>query len=68
MVTCPNMLPSKNGISSELSPSEIILGYPNLDYNKFKITLGAYAEVYIGTINRTKKRALVVIALRPENR
>ena len=67
MVSCLNMSPYKNGISSELSPSEIILGYPNPDYNKFKIKLGAYAEVYIGTTNRTKKRALVVIALRPEN-
>ena len=36
MVTCPNMLPSKNGISCDLSPASIILGYPNPDYNKFK--------------------------------
>ena len=38
MVTFLNMLPSKNGISSDLGPEEIILGSPNTDYNKLRIT------------------------------
>ena len=54
MITCLNMIPSKNGISSELSPAAIILGSPNPDYNKMKITFGAYVKVYIGTTNRMK--------------
>ena len=47
MITCLNMFPSQNGISSNLSPASIILGSPNPDYNKLKIKFGAYAQVYI---------------------
>ena len=43
MITCLNMFPSKNGISSYLSPAVIILGSPNLYYNKLKITFVAYS-------------------------
>ena len=67
MITCLNMFPSKNGISSILSPAAIILGSPNLDYNKIKITFRAYEQVYIGTNNSTKKITVGAIALRPEN-
>ena len=67
MITCLNMLPSKNGISSNLSPAAIILGSPNPDYNKLKITFGAYAQVYIGTTNSTKQITVMAISLRPEN-
>ena len=42
MATCMKMLPSKNGILYDLRPSAVILGYPNPDYNKIRITLGAY--------------------------
>ena len=56
MVTCFNMFPSKNGISSDLSPAAITLGSPNLDYNKLKIKFGAYAQVYIVTTNSTKNK------------
>ena len=59
------MLPSKNGISSELIPAAIILGSPNPDYNKLKIALGSYAQVYIGTKNKQITKG--AIALRPEN-
>ena len=45
MVTCLNTFPSKNGISSDLSPAAIILGYPSIDYIKLKITFGAYVQV-----------------------
>ena len=66
MITCLNMLPYKNGISSDLSPSTIILGYPNTDQNKLKITFGAYEKVYIGNTNSTKQRTVWEITLRPE--
>ena len=45
MITYLNIFPSKNGISSNLSPEAIILGSPNPDYNKLKITFGEYAQV-----------------------
>ena len=45
MITCLNIFPSKNGISSDLSPAAIILGSPNPDYNKLKIKFGAYVQV-----------------------
>ena len=67
MITCLNMFPSKNGISSELIPAAIILGSPNPKYNKLKITFGAYAQVYIDTNNSTKQRKVEAIALRPAN-
>ena len=54
MVTFLNMFSSKNGISSDLSTEAIILGSPDLDYNKITITFGAYVQVYIGTNNITK--------------
>ena len=67
MVTFLNMLPSKNGISNKLRPAAIIPGSPNLDYNKLKIKLGSYAQVYIGTTHITKQRTVGTIALIPEN-
>ena len=65
MITCLNMLPSQNGISSDLSPAAIILGSKNPDYNKLKIAFGAYAQVYIGTTNSFFY--VGVITLRPAN-
>ena len=62
-----NMFPSKNGITNDLSPSTIILGSPNQYYNKLKIKLGEYAQVYIGTVNRTKQITVGAIALRTTN-
>ena len=53
MITCLNMFSSKNCISSDLSQAAIILGYPNPDNNKLRITFGEYAQVYIGTTNST---------------
>ena len=60
-------VPIQNGISSDLSPAAIILVSPNPDYNKLKITFGAYAQVYIGTTNSTKQRTVGEIALIPAN-
>ena len=67
MVTLINMLPSKCGISSDLRPAAIILGYPNTDYNQLKITFRAYSQVYIGTTNSNKQITAGVISLCPEN-
>ena len=63
MVTFLNMLPSNNGISSDLSPASIILGYPNPDYNNLRITFGVYSQVYIGPTNINNKRTVGVIEL-----
>ena len=38
MITCLNMFPSKNRISSDLRPANIILGSQNPDYNKLWLT------------------------------
>ena len=67
MVTCLNMLPSKNGIPSDLIPAEIILESPNTDYNKLKTIFGAYAKVYIDTTNSTKQIKLGESVICQEN-
>ena len=46
-----NAFPSKNGISSTLSPSTIVEGKPNLDLKRKMISFGSYAAVYTGTSN-----------------
>ena len=58
MVTCLNMLPSRNGISNDLSLEVIILGAPKLDYNKLKIMCRAYEKVHIVTTNNTKQKTV----------
>ena len=55
MVTCLNMFPSQNGISSGLVTEEIILGSPNPYYTKIRITFVTYSQLYIGTTNSTKQ-------------
>ena len=65
MITFLRMFPSKNGISGDLIPKSIILGFPNQDYNKLNITLGAYSKIYKVTTNNTKQRTVGVIVLRP---
>ena len=67
MITYLKMFPSKNRTSSDLSPAAILIGSPNPDYNKLKITFGAYEQVYIGTKNSTERRTVGEIAPRPAN-
>ena len=67
MVTCLNIFPSRNGISSDLGPEAIILGSPIPDYNKLRIAFGSYAKLYIGTTNIAKQRTVGEIILCPEN-
>ena len=57
----------KNMISSDLLLVAIILGSPNLDYNKLRITFGAYEQFHKVTTNNTKQRTVGAIALIPEN-
>ena len=56
MITCLNIFLSKNGISSNLSPLAIILGSPNPDYNKLKITFEAYMYMYLLTLPKVQNR------------
>ena len=41
-----NIFPGKHGLSTELSPETIMTGSPPLDYNKFRIEFGSYAQVF----------------------
>ena len=45
MLNFLNMFPSKNVISSDLSPAAITLGSLNPHYNKLKTASGSYAQV-----------------------
>ena len=62
-----NAFPSKNGISSTLSPSTIIEGKPKFDFSRAMITFGSYAMVYTSTTNSMKRRSVPAIALRRSN-
>ena len=64
MITCLNMFPYQNWISSDLSPEAIIIGSPYIYYNKLRITFGAYAQVYLVITNSSKQRTVGVITLR----
>ena len=68
MITCLNIFPSKNGMSSNLIPAAIIRSYQIIDYNKLNIKFGAYAKVCTGNTNRTKERTVGTIAIRPANK
>ena len=59
MLTCLNMFQYKNRISSDPGVAEIVLGSPNPDYNKLRITFVSYEQVCIGTTNSTKQRTVV---------
>jgi hypothetical protein len=62
-----NVFPAKEGALKTMSPSDIVLGSPKPDYNKLKITFGAYAQVYESTTNTTKSRSIGAVALKPSN-
>ena len=66
MITSLNMSPSKNEISSNIIPEDIIIGSLNPDYNKLRITFVSYAKVYIDNNNIAKHRTVGVIAPIPE--
>jgi hypothetical protein len=66
-VTWLNAFPAKEGASKTMSPSAIVLGSPKPDYNKLRITFGAYAQVYESTANTTKPRSIGAVALKASN-
>ena len=45
-VCCLNSFPWQYGVSKTLSPGNIILGTPTLDYNKLRLELGSYVQVF----------------------
>ena len=67
IVAVLNAFPSKNAVSSTISPATIVEGKPKLDLKRKMIPFGAYALVYTGTTNDNKPRAVPAIALRMSN-
>ena len=67
VITCINNFPSKNGISTTLSPANIVLGRNKIDANNLTATFGRYYEVFCGTDNTNKERRISAICLRPSN-
>ena len=62
-----NAFPSKNGISGNLSPANIVIGRANPDFNHNRIVFGSYAMVFTGTKNNMKARSVPAISLGPSN-
>ena len=62
-----NAFPSHTGVSTTLSPSNIIEGKRKPDFNHQHIGFGSYALVHVGTKNNLKARSVPAIALRPSN-
>jgi hypothetical protein len=62
-----NVFPNKNGISRTMSPSSIVEGKPNPDFNTKRIVYGSYAMVYIDTDNTMNSRSVLAIALEESN-
>ena len=62
-----NSFPTATGVSTTLSPANIILGRQKPNYNTKRIAFGKYAMVYAGTKNNMKGRSVPAIALRPSN-
>lgn len=60
-----NVFPAKDGISDHLSPSNIVGGRLNPDFNKLKLEFGAYAQVFepSNATNTPAQRTLGAIAL-----
>jgi Reverse transcriptase (RNA-dependent DNA polymerase)/Zinc knuckle len=66
-VRCLNQFPWKHGISETLSPSAIVVGYANPDFNNMRIEFGTYAQVFEEQqiTNTPRARTLGAIALNP---
>ena len=62
-----NRFPSKNGLSTSLSPATIVTGEPKPDMSKSRIPFGSYAMVYISTSNDMIARSVPAIALVESN-
>ena len=62
-----NAFPPTNGVSSTISPANIVLGRPKPNMSHQHITFGSYAFVFVGTKNNMKHQSIPAIALRPAN-
>jgi hypothetical protein len=62
-----NAFPSNNGVSSTMSPSNIVEAKPNPDFSHKRIVFGSYAIVYTGTDNTMNRRGVPAIALNESN-
>ena len=62
-----NAFPSKNAISTTISPATIVEGKPKMDFKRDMIAFGAYALVYTDTSNNNTPRTVPAIALRMSN-
>jgi hypothetical protein len=67
VVSLLNAFPSKDGISSTLSPAAIVEGREKEDFNKPRISHGSYAMVHKGTTNTMKRRSVPALALQHSN-
>ena len=55
------------GVSSTISPQEIVEGRRKLNFSKRRINFGQYAEIHDGTTNTAKERTVEAIAMYPTN-
>ena len=62
-----NTFPSKNAVSTTISPATIVEGKPKMDFKREMIAFGAYTLIYTGTSNNNNPRAVPAIALKMSN-
>ena len=62
-----NLLPSDHGVSTTLSPTEIVDGRGKFDFSKKHLPYGSYVQAYLKTTNNQEERSIEAIALRPAN-
>jgi len=62
-----NKFPAKNGVSTILSPEEIVEGRRKIDMRLRRIAYGQYAQVHTGTDRTAQARSVDAIALNQKN-
>lgn len=63
-----NKFSARNGgVSSTISPEQIVEGKRKIDFNQKRISFGQYAEIHDGTDNTAKYRTVAGIAMFPTN-
>jgi hypothetical protein len=62
-----NLFPSDHGVSTTLSPAEIVDGRGKFDFSKKHLPYGSYVQAYLKTTNNQEERSIEAIALRPAN-
>ena len=56
--------PPKDRVSDTPTPANIVLGKPNVDYDKKVLVFGFYGIIFIGTNNTMKRKSVPVIDLK----